>query len=363
MNVVIENQVNELLGKDLPFALYFLPGASEPTFVAGKLDAFNTSMADVSAHKGFVFAPYRETAKSPSFLIKDDFFAHGNEGVLRLVQNLNRSALEIKSPPFSISPEIAQDGFESLVDKALGEIMSNENLEKVVLSRAQNIALPHEFDAAAFLIKINEALPLAFCYLCYIPQQGIWMGATPERLLEVSERRAQTNALAGTLRNNTKEQWSQKELDEQQIVSDYIACLLTDVGVENYTLEGPAEMASGSVRHLCSVFSFDLESENQIFRVINALHPTPAICGMPKVEADKFIQEHENYDREYYAGYLGPLGLEGASHIFVNLRCMKIVGNNASLFVGAGITAGSQPRKEWEETGIKALTLLNVIRN
>lgn len=363
MNVALQNQLNNLIGRDLPFALYFLPGDSEVSFVAGHLESFSASFDDALLRKGFIFAPYKEDPECPSLLIKDDFIAQGDNAILALLQSLNSPPLETNKPSLFLTPEMSQDYFESIVDKAVSEIQYNDTLQKVVLSRAQNVDLPKRFDASALLEKMKENMPLAFCYLCYIPGTGTWMGATPERLLEVNGRQAQTNALAGTLRNGTEDSWSPKEIDEQQIVTDYIANLLTDVGIEKYNIEGPEEMASGSVRHLRSVFSFALESDNQILNVINALHPTPAICGMPKENADTFIEENENYKREYYSGFLGPLGLDDASHIFVNLRCMKIVEDKASLFVGAGITAGSEPRKEWEETGVKALTLLNVIRN
>lgn len=363
MNLSLKNQINKLIAKRVPFALYFLPGESELSFVSGKLSLFDTSSQDASNPTGFVFAPYKETLESPSLLIEGDYAAQGSDAIMALIQNVNGLSSEAKKIDGGKIPQMSQTDFETIVDKAVNEIQQSDSLQKVVLSRAKNIELSKDFDAVALLEKMQLNLPLAFCYLCYIPGHGTWMGATPERLLEVNGRRAQTNALAGTLRNGTKDKWSQKEKDEQQIVTDYIADLLLDVGITNYNIEGPAEIASGSVRHLRSVFTFDLDTDVQLLSVMKALHPTPAICGMPKVEADIFIAENENYNREYYSGYLGPLGLNDASHIFVNLRCMKIVEDSASLFVGAGITSGSKPLKEWEETGVKALTLLNVIRN
>ena len=363
MNDTLKKQIESLLNKDLPFALYYLPGESEVSFIAGKLRLLNATDAANSSHKGFVFAPYRETPLCPSLLVTAEYVAQGDDTILGLVETIESARLSSDKAPLAISHEVSQFDFEALVTQALAEIQNDDTLQKVVVSRVKNINLSQGFLTTDLLEKMQKTLPSAFCYLCYIPGIGTWMGATPERLLEIEGTAAQTNALAGTLRNGTQDKWSQKEKDEQQIVTDYIANQLEGVGMHNYVVDGPTEMASGSVRHLRSVFRFDLENNKKVWQVIKALHPTPAVCGMPKDAAADFIASNENYEREYYTGYLGPVGIKGASHIFVNLRCMKIVGQGASLYVGAGITSGSKADKEWEETEIKALTLLNVIRN
>ncbi|MDA3853153.1 MAG: isochorismate synthase [Bacteroidales bacterium] len=363
MNVTLNNQINTLSEGSLPFVLYFLPGESEPTFLAGDLKDFDPLQAGGLSMEGFVFAPYKESLDHPSFFISADHFAQGEEAILSLLKDIALPPSQVVKNRHSKAPEITQEEFVNMVSTAVDTIKESHTLTKVVLSRIQGVDLPQSFDAPALLSHMREAMPLAFCYFAYIPGQGVWMGATPERLLEVEGRSAQTNALAGTLRSGTSDTWSQKEIDEQRIVSDYISDCLRRVGVSDYELSGPDEMASGAVRHLRSVFTFDLEEKIPMLAVVNALHPTPAICGMPRQEADDFIAKHENHSREYYAGYLGPIGLNEASHLFVNLRCMKLVEDRGLLYVGAGITAGSEPLKEWEETGVKALTLLNVIRN
>lgn len=353
--------VNNLLGKNQPFAMYFLPGQTEVSFVAGKVKTYATFKSIENIKQGFVFAPYKPSSETPIYLIDADKQAQGEATITVLLKSLDEElvdlTLDAKKPL-----EMSQSSFLSLVDKAVDVIDNGGAFQKVVISRSENIALSEDFNPTKTLFRMQLAMPKAFCYMTYVPEQGLWMGATPERLLEIEGGKAQTNALAGTLPNGNGDLWSHKEIDEQQIVTDYIEDRLKDVGIEKYTIEGPEEVASGSVRHLRSVFSFDLDSVRQLFPILNALHPTPAICGMPKEEAEEFILSNENYPREYYTGYLGPLDLKGSSHIFVNLRCMKIVEDSATLFVGAGITAGSVALKEWEETKVKALTLLNVIK-
>jgi isochorismate synthase len=95
--------------------------------------------------------------------------------------------------------------------------------------------------------------------------------------------------------------------------------------------------------------------------MLQLLHPTSAVAGMPLEASLEFLKQNEGYDREFYAGYLGPINFDNNIHIFVNLRCMKLLDNQALLFAGAGITIDSVPEKEREETEIKFKTLLNVI--
>ncbi|MEZ4779855.1 MAG: chorismate-binding protein, partial [Flavobacteriaceae bacterium] len=93
------------------------------------------------------------------------------------------------------------------------------------------------------------------------------------------------------------------------------------------------------------------------------LHPTSAICGMPSALSKKFILENENYNREFYTGYLGPiLGPNEASFLFVNLRCMKLEKNKAHIFVGGGITKESNVNDEWTETQNKMQPMLQVLQ-
>ena len=96
--------------------------------------------------------------------------------------------------------------------------------------------------------------------------------------------------------------------------------------------------------------------------LMSLLHPTPAVCGSPKNYAKTYILENENYEREFYTGFLGPVNEStNKSRLFVNLRCMKIENDKANLFVGCGITEGSDPLNEWEETSHKSQTMLQVI--
>ncbi|MFB1039347.1 MAG: chorismate-binding protein, partial [Polaribacter sp.] len=101
--------------------------------------------------------------------------------------------------------------------------------------------------------------------------------------------------------------------------------------------------------------------------LIRALHPTPAVCGLPRELARTFLFENENYDRSFYTGFLGELNLQDSkdtaksSALFVNLRCMRIQNNKAAIFVGGGITKDSDAANEWEETVFKAKTMKRML--
>jgi isochorismate synthase len=87
--------------------------------------------------------------------------------------------------------------------------------------------------------------------------------------------------------------------------------------------------------------------------MLDLLHPTSAVCGMPRKEAHEFLQENEGFDRSFFAGFLGPVNIEGETSIFVNLRTASFNGGRAILYAGAGVTEDSDPEKEWEETELK----------
>ena len=101
--------------------------------------------------------------------------------------------------------------------------------------------------------------------------------------------------------------------------------------------------------------------------LIRALHPTPAVCGLPRENAKQFILENEQYNRSFYTGFLGELNFQKnktvseSSSLFVNLRCMNIIDKKVSIFVGGGITKDSNAKKEWEETVSKSKVMKRVL--
>lgn len=339
-------------------AVYYLPGSEEPNLIAGPMERMNDLLEGESLRQGFVLAPFLISDKHPRFLIKAE---HYLSGVGAVEKHLSQEVLELSYQTFNEVSNNNKQDFVSAVSTCVNTIKKNDTLSKVVLSRPKLYPLKSDFSPWNTLRELHQRMPNAFCFYVTIPGQGTWMGATPERLLEVSNGKGQTNALAGTLALGAEHSWSEKEIDEQQIVTDYIAGHLAEAKIKNITVTGPETISSGAVQHLKTVFDFEVENDKQLSELVESLHPTPAVCGMPKSVALGEISRLENYDRAYYTGNLGPLGMKGETRLFVNLRSMQLGENMACLYVGAGITEGSDPEKEWQETEVKAKTLLSVI--
>ena len=100
--------------------------------------------------------------------------------------------------------------------------------------------------------------------------------------------------------------------------------------------------------------------EVDVWEIVKALHPTPAVCGYPTEKAREFILANESYDRQYYTGFCG-LVEENKLDLYVNLRCMQLKEGKAHLYVGGGITKDSNPESEFAETQHKAQTMLAVL--
>ena len=249
------------------------------------------------------------------------------------------------------------------VEEAVAAIREGD-LSKVIVSRQIPVEKPSRSLENIFR-ELHDQTPNAFTYLVNLPITGTWMGATPEVLLKLHERSFETVSLAGTqLRKNDSEDycWKTKDIEEQAFVSRYMLETFHLFDIHKYRTTGPETLESGKVAHLKTSFFFPAEKiENCLGDFIAELHPTPAVCGLPKNLADEFIRKNEKYERKYYSGYLGPWKLNQQVNLFVNLRCMEITGNQFILYAGGGITSKSIPEREWEETNQKAKTLLDVI--
>ncbi|GAB3818206.1 hypothetical protein GCM10028895_15170 [Pontibacter rugosus] len=260
-----------------------------------------------------------------------------------------------------------EQGFTTAVAKAVKAIQAEE-MEKVVLSRNKLEPLPPHFSPTAAFETMAAAYPRAFISLVAIPGVGTWMGASPEVLVSVNEQQVfHTIALAGTqqaVENVADAIWRQKEIEEQAMVERYILSCFKKLRLREYTEVGPRTIVAGNLMHLRTDFKVNLKEVHFPTLgtdMLELLHPTSAVCGLPKLPALQFILAHEGYDRSYYSGYLGPVGSAEGAHLYVNLRCMELLEQEAILYAGAGITAESDPQKEWQETEHKMQTMRKVL--
>lgn len=333
--------------RELPFVAYRKPNTNEVISVFQN-DSNLHQLHDFK-ETGFVFAPYDK--KAPSVLIlPDKVFSH--EYQLRHLKYDTSFLPEISEKDKTYHIEIVNKGIKEIGTK---------KLEKVVLSR--KIKVPNKSSPIEIFRNILDTYPNAFCYCWYHPKRGLWIGATPELLLLRQNTSLVTVSLAGTTKSTTRNKplWRKKELEEQEMVTRHIAEQLRRY-VSDLSIGKVNSVRAGNLWHLKTKIwgtIRDLELE----KIIQALHPTPAICGLPVNEAETFIKKYENYDREFYTGYLGELnmGKNKTTHLFVNLRCMQIKGDSGFLYVGGGITSDSNAQQEWIETVHKSETMLNMI--
>ncbi len=233
-------------------------------------------------------------------------------------------------------------------------------VEKAVFSRIKEIDL-NPIVCQKFFDSLVAAYPNAFVYFISSELFGTWIGATPERLISIHEGKGSTVSLAGTKKADDGSPWGEKELREQQYVTDFILERLNAMGMKDVHSGERYESIAGPVKHLKNDIEFSSENSSALDLALD-LHPTPAVSGFPRKDAIKLIAETEPHQRGLYTGFIGFIG-DDSSDIFVNLRCCSIAENKAYLYLGGGFTSDSSIPMEWQETENKSRTLLNILQN
>lgn len=343
----------------LPFVVYRKENESLlNVFLQNNDTLYETSDYSIS---GFVFAPFDTDKKAILIPSEDSVF-------YSIVLPDGSKELKIKTiDSFDNKPNSTdiQNSHKDLVAKGITEINSGV-FQKVVLSRKEEVVVP-KLDVLKTFKRLINTYPNAFVYCWYHPKIGTWLGATPETLLRIKANQFSTMALAGTqlFQKDKKAIWGTKEIKEQQIVTDFIVKELSSIADQVNKSEVYTYRA-GSLLHLCTDISCTLRVNTSVItKVIGLLHPTPAVCGLPKEVAKSFIIKEEGYDRKFYTGFLGELNTKqdvtDSSHLYVNLRCMEIENEKIMVYVGGGITADSDPESEWNETVRKAEIMKKVL--
>ncbi len=356
------------------FAAWQMPLSKQRHFCVGNVTAYEN---DGINEEGFLFHPYDDMAHGHLIhTLMTLSFAEGkltvNTDDHQLLNDLENHRTEDTTYYVNQSPialDIGQDEFLKYVSKSVTAIKSG-TFQKVVPARSKQISLTDQFDLFTNFNRLCEAYPNAFISVVSIPDVGTWMGATPEVLISVDQDSFETAALAGTQKHDadlplSEVAWTQKEIEEQAMVSRYIINCFKKIRLREFEEVGPKTVIAANLIHLKTSFKVDMKATDfpDLGKVmLNLLHPTSAVCGMPKASAADFIKRYENGNREYYCGYLGPISSQGKINLFVNLRCMQLLDNSAILYAGAGVTEDSIPEKEWLETALKMNTLLNIIK-
>ena len=337
-------RLNFFYNQKTPFVSFRSPGTNTLKCYNGKEQKINHKA--LPKDPGFIMMPFDEN-KEGHFLSSKTMFE------AKITPNSLKNSLTERFNQQEKFNSHKENYIKKIVD--IKSTISKTKLIKLVYSTSFEVDLIQN-NYEAYFKKLLSLHKDAFCYLFYIPDEGFWMGASPETLLEVKDKEITTMALAGTKKRSVI-QWGNKEILEQKIVKDEIKKNLTPF-CENLETTNSSTIKAGGIDHLKTTISGATSSSPS--QIINAIHPTPAVGGAPKEKALLIIKKKESHNRSFYSGYLGEINNMNCK-LFVNLRCVHIKKNKARIFVGGGITEDSKPEKEWEEIINKSHTILEAL--
>ena len=361
------------------FAFYKLPHDHMATLtIQRERDAVTSvELSMLNRESGFLLSPFMVTSEEPCFLIAPDecytipFDQLGNADWQQRLEELEPCLHECGTT----QDEDGREAYHKAFSRCY-EALCDGRVEKVVLARTCFEPLRRHTPYEMFLQACRD-YPRMFVALVSTPLSGTWLMASPELLLEneqQSSNRWHTMALAGTMRlegeqlqfDNPRQdgvqdiRWSQKNIQEQRLVATYVRqCLQRlDAEVEE---TGPFTKRAADLVHLCSDFHAVTNGTKAIGEIVGCLHPTPAVCGLPKWEARNLLLESEPTSRHFYSGFCGPLNVAGQTKLFVSLRCMEIGSDGYRLYAGGGLLKDSVEEQEWQETEAKMQTMRRLL--
>lgn len=256
------------------------------------------------------------------------------------------------------------------IDATLADISAGR-LAKCVLARTRTYALEGSLDPFALLQHAAEAQPGTFRFGIQVEGDRTFIGATPEVLFRRQGGAVQSDALAGTRvrGNGAKEDAvlgdelmaSAKDREEHEIVRQHIEAALAPLCQGELCFEGPRLRRLTDVQHLDTSVRGELVPDATDADLLGGLHPTPAVCGVPAQAAREAIASREPFDRGLYTGAVGLVGRDEAI-VTVGIRSALHLGDRVTLLAGAGIVAGSEAEREWDETSDKMSVLDGILR-
>lgn len=342
------------------YALYRLPYQDHCVLVSqeeGELATFS-SLTQLNGQRGFVIAPFAVTTDCPIVLLRPD-------RVERMLVSLADQSLQVArvaDVSASRADQMTQRDCYSTDFAYFQNLLQEGTLQKVVLARCaheqrQDALLPEQL-----FMRACQRYPRQYVCLVSTPVTGTWLMATPEILVDGTACQWRTMALAGTMKAQPAPCWSDKNRREQQLVADYILQQLQPFATD-IRAEGPHTTQAANLIHLRTIFHFALKHPDSLGDLLAALHPTPAVCGLPKQQAYDAILQHEHAQRTYYSGFMGTIDPQADTHLYVSLRCMQILAHEYRLYAGGGLLKESTEQAEWDETQAKLQTMLSLLRD
>ena len=324
------------------------------------------SLEGLNGREGFVVAPFAITDDCPLLLMYPDEVVELDMPATPVLPD-DENMLQYNAVG---SPDGGRGTYHIDFCNFHAQLEAGE-FRKLVLAREEELRLgetgePMALTAERLFLLACQMYPRLFVALVSTPQSGTWLTATPEILLEGDGQHWCTIALAGTkevpllssevVKEEESGLWSAKNIQEQRYVATYMVETLEQFSTDINEV-GPYTVRAGHLVHLRSDFNFTLPDSTRLGSLLQALHPSPAVCGLPKREAFQFICRNEFSPRRYYSGFMGPLHPDGNTHLYVSLRCMQIIGNRLLLYAGGGLLRDSIEEQEWAETEAKLETM------
>lgn len=355
----IDTDLEAFIREGRSFAFYRIPGEKKFSFLTQSTNVnvqTYQDIKDLNGTCGFIVAPFRVTENCPVVLIQPDEVM-SYDLPMGDVQNDKEDTDHL----LWSKEEQCFDDYQSCFTTFI-KALHGRRFDKLVLSRSQTIQRDSSFGLLSAFFTACGMYTHSYVYLAYTPQTGVWLGSTPEVLLSGERLNYYTMALAGTqsiVNGVLPDEWDEKNRQEQEFVAQYIRKQLHSLGILPHE-RGPFPAFAGTLSHLKTEFDFCLSNEQLLGDLLALLHPTPAVCGLPKESAYQFILDHEGYDRRYYSGFVGWLNPKGKTDIYVNLRCMQIGDKELTLYAGGGLLASSDLADEWTETEKKLQTMKRI---
>jgi menaquinone-specific isochorismate synthase len=268
----------------------------------------------------------------------------------------------------STSESVELEKWKNIAAKAFKEL-NDGSIKKLVLSRAYKFNLNTTIIWSILLNELFKRFP--DCYLFFIKKNNsVFFGSSPEMFLKVSDKVAEVESVAGSAPRGVKSESdfqferslksSEKNHKEHLFVSDFISDILIKYSNNVRIIEEKQIRKLDNIQHLITKISAELNSNENLFELIDSLFPTPAVCGVQKNSAKELIRKLENHDRGMYSGLVGIMDFNSNCELAVSIRSALVKENHVTAFAGAGLVKNFDADEEFLETNLKLNTILSL---
>jgi menaquinone-specific isochorismate synthase len=298
------------------------------------------------------------------------------ETIWNNIQAIRLAKYGIFNLPDRLRPQLSRwqirdiHNFQSAVAGAL-QVIHHQHLDKLVLAHAVDVTARLPFQPIQSLHHLRQLYPDCYVFSTSNGKGQSFIGASPERLIQIRDRQLFTDALAGSApRGKTlvddaefanRLLSSPKERHEHQVVVDFIRDRLAQFDLKPQLATVPGLLQLSNIQHLHTPMQASIPGSLHPLDIVAELHPTPAVAGLPREIACDHIRQYEPFGRSLYAAPLGWVDAQGNAEFIVGIRSALIEGNRARLYAGAGIVAGSQPEREFAEVKLKLQALMQAL--